>query len=97
MKFKFEIYQMESDNPNKFKELENTEINKSDYKKVYEGEVIVDSFIIIDQVLDKIFEKFNINHPTDFTCHSLSISDIVKINDDAYYCQPIGWKNINMI
>ena len=42
MKFKFEIYQMESDNPNKFKELENTEINKSDYKKVYEGEVIVE-------------------------------------------------------
>lgn len=48
--------------------------------------------------LDKIYERFNLNHPNDFRGHSLSISDIVAINKDgsvkAYYVDRFGFKEV---
>ena len=32
------------------------------------------------QTLNRLYEKFNINHPTDFRGHSLSVSDMVALN-----------------
>ncbi len=42
--------------------------------------------------LDKLFEMFNINHPHDFTGHSLSVHDIVVLGETSYQCMPIGWE-----
>jgi hypothetical protein len=48
--------------------------------------------------LERIFEKFNIDHPQDFTGHSLSVSDIVTLNRDgsetAHYVDSFGFKEV---
>ena len=45
--------------------------------------------------LDSIYERFNIQRPADFTGHSLSVSDVVVLNDGstvkAYYVDSIGF------
>lgn len=45
-------------------------------------------------LLEGLFEEFNLRHPHDFHGHSLSVSDIVKVNNDYYYCDSFGWKKI---
>ena len=48
--------------------------------------------------LDGIFERFNIQRPADFTGHSLSVSDVVVLNDGstvkAYYVDSIGFAEL---
>ena len=72
------------------------EFDFSIYKEVWSGELEYSS-------LDDIFRFFNLEHPSDFKGHSLSISDIVQIVDtynnrpDGYYfCDSFGWKQINI-
>lgn len=49
-------------------------------------------------VLEKIYERFNIDHPADFKGHSLSVSDIVVLNvsgkETACYCDSIGYAEV---
>lgn len=59
-------------------------------------------------LLEHLFTEFNLNHPSGFTGHSISVSDIVKISTDIntdiiykdgdktkyYYCDVFGWKDI---
>jgi len=49
----------------------------------------------VHRYLDELFREFNINHPKDFRGHSLSTSDIVKINDDYYFCDSYCWQKMN--
>ena len=48
--------------------------------------------------LDGIYERFNIQRPEDFTGHSLSVSDVVVLNDGstvkAYYVDSIGFSEL---
>ena len=48
--------------------------------------------------LDDIYEEFNINHPLDFTGHSLSVGDVVVRTEDgvehAYYVDDFGFKEV---
>lgn len=48
--------------------------------------------------LDALYEKFNINHPDDFTGHSLSVSDVIVRNWDgtvrAYYVDSFGFSEL---
>lgn len=75
--------------------------NIKDYRYVYYGSI--DEGNILDgEMLDQIFEKFNVKIPDDFEGHSLSISDIVVLIDDdenrkSYYCDSYGWENITSI
>ena len=45
-----------------------------------------------------IYERFNIQRPADFTGHSLSVSDVVVLNDGstvkAYYVDSIGFAEL---
>ena len=66
----------------------------TDYKQVYEGEVECNKHP--EGILDDLFIKFNIHHPEDFKGHSLSVSDIVILNDVKYYCNPMGWKELHL-
>lgn len=50
-------------------------------------------------LLNYLFEKFNLNHPEGFMGHSMSVSDIIKLcAEDGevkyYYCDSFGWKDI---
>jgi hypothetical protein len=40
---------------------------------------------------------FNLEHPKDFRGHSLSVSDIVQMEDEFYYCDSFGWKKIAVL
>lgn len=68
------------------------------YKKVYSGNL---DDIKYDNKLEGIFVQFNMNHPEDFEGHSLSVSDVVVIeNEDdkkAYFVDDIGYKDISDI
>ena len=48
--------------------------------------------------LEGIYEKFNIDHPDDFTGHSLSMSDVVVLHqngqDTAHYVDRFGYKEV---
>lgn len=46
-------------------------------------------------ILEECFERFNINRPDDYKGRSLSVSDIVIIDDTPYYCDPFGWLEVN--
>ncbi|RBP58440.1 DNA repair protein RadC [Alkalibaculum bacchi] len=49
-----------------------------------------------NHTLNKLYEQFNINHPTDFRGHSISVSDIIalKVNGivSSYYVDSFGFK-----
>ncbi len=99
--FKYEIYQLrdfkDADDPVRFLRFVNYDIAKGkvrweNYRKVYDG--VIEVFIPGRSnlaILERLFEKFNIDHPKDFRGHSLSVSDIVVIEGLAYYCDSIGW------
>ena len=48
--------------------------------------------------LDSIYTEFNLNHPSDFRGHSLSISDIVVLRENekekAFYCDSVGFQEV---
>ena len=58
------------------------------YEYDYDGDKNKADYIILDDV----FTRFNLNHPDDFRGHSLSVSDIVLLDDKVYYCDPYGWQ-----
>ena len=66
-------------------------ISLDDYKMVYEGEIQTEDF---DKALEELFIKFNTDHPKDFKGHSLSVSDLIEIDNKLYYCDSIGWQDI---
>ena len=103
---KVEIYQMKLNKENHFYcysslsmlERHNLKFDFSRYGLVWFGDFENDIATVpstnIIWNLDKIFEIFNINHPKNFRGHSLSVSDIVKIDNDYYFCDDFGWENI---
>lgn len=71
-----------------------SKFNFNNYKEVYSGTLENVSDNIFEN-LEKIYTKFNINHPDDFVGHSLSVSDLVEINNELYYCDRFGWTKVN--
>lgn len=69
----------------------NNGLNLNDYKIIYQGDVYEGG---ISDNLDYLFIKFNTNHPEDFHGHSLSVSDIVQLDNEYYYCDTTGWVRI---
>lgn len=67
--------------------------NITDYKEVYSSELQT-TIENKDELLEQIFEKFNLNHPEDFHGHSLSVSDVVIIDNEIYFCDSFGWKKV---
>ena len=63
-------------------------INLKDYEVTYEGELNCPE---ISDALEELFEIFNIRRPNDFKGRSMSVSDIVEIDGDNYYCDAAGW------
>ena len=97
----FGIYQIKDDSPGenyafmnmRFIESHGMQIKKEDYKLVYVGELLG------NMSLDDIFERFNIDRPEDFRGHSLSVSDIVVLNDGekvtAHFVDSISFEQLD--
>jgi len=89
---RFKIYQIKNvaNTDYTFRSWENAseEFSFADYEYVYQGS---------SNSLDEIYMRFNLNHPSDYSGHSLSVSDIVMFGNQYYYCDSIGWKNITEV
>ncbi len=81
--------------------------SKDDYKLVYEGELNDEiASQDTDWILEKLFSIFNIGRPEDFKGHSLSVNDIVVLDNNdqdgfslksgAYVCANMGWNKIKL-
>ena len=69
-------------------------VDINEYIKTYEGTIEGDNNI---SMLEELFEIFNIRHPEDFHGHSLSVSDIVILDDIIWYCDSTSWQEIGKI
>ena len=64
-------------------------IEPSIYKCVYDGELDCNN-------LEDVFAYCNENHIVGYNGHSLSVSDIVDIEDDGcYFCDSVGFKKLD--
>lgn len=69
-------------------------VNAAAYDRVYDGKMDCIS-------LENIYQKFNVDHPADYTGRSLSVSDVVEIresdtlNPGFYFVDSIGFKAIS--
>ena len=71
--------------------------NFNEYKKVYEGDIdtdVVPGPQSHTDILEHLFNTFNMFHPADFHGHSLSVSDVVVLEGIVYYCDSFGWKEV---
>lgn len=68
------------------------EIHGEDYELIYSDQ------LGMEETLNSLYEKFNINHPQDFTGHSLSVSDVVVMRKNgeskAYYVDSFGFTEL---
>lgn len=68
------------------------EIHGEDYELIYSDR------LGMEDTLNSLYEKFNINHPQDFTGHSLSVSDVVVMRKSgeskAYYVDSFGFTEL---
>ena len=65
-------------------------IDFNDYECIYKG-VCKES-----STLGDVYEMCNLYHPVGYTGHSLSVSDIVHMDGKYYYCDSIGWKELDI-
>ena len=96
----FGIYQITARDPEhdyRFMELDFVQkkgmtVVRADYNLIYTAP------LTDKDTLDGIYERFNIQRPADFTGHSLSVSDVVVLNNGstvkAYYVDSIGFAEL---
>lgn len=94
------ILQLKSDNESRnflFMPFEFVEKNPNfglaRYNEIYQSEIITSNDDTED-ILDDIYFDFNMRRPKDFKGHSLSTSDIVKMDNNYYYCDTYGWSEV---
>ena len=67
-------------------------LNPANYEAVYTAPLSP------DMSLEDIYTRFNIDHPKDFTGHSLSVSDVVVLHqggqDAAHYVDSFGFREV---
>ncbi len=98
----FEIYQLKKSDDNiyiRFESLERlAELGQkpdfSNYDKIYEGDLSAVNARgdTVGDKLEAVFVKFNLDRPEDFKGHSLSVSDVVVMDDKAYYVDSVGFQ-----
>ncbi len=68
---------------------------REDYNLVYMGTSIKNDK---EKLLNHLYETFNVNHPLDFSGHSLSVSDVIATNLDGeisyHYVDRMGFQKI---
>lgn len=97
---RYGIYQIIDSSPGReyefmdlnFIERHGYQVKKEDYELIYSDEMRY------GDTLDSLYEKFNIDHPADYTGHSLSVSDIVVLNENgkvkAYFVDSISFREL---
>lgn len=69
------------------------------YDVVYVAELPTSLYVSQDEMLERLYTKFNVDYPEDFRGHSLSVSDIVALKTDTvvsyHYVDSIGFKELH--
>ncbi|RKJ75395.1 hypothetical protein D7X33_17385 [Butyricicoccus sp. 1XD8-22] len=69
--------------------------DRDNYDLVYTGELAAGQG---SSTLERLWEKFNINHPADYHRPSMSVSDIVAVKQDGvvsfHYCDSFGFAKV---
>ena len=98
MKFNYVIYQVKVESDFAFMKWEwakNHNWSFNSYHSVWNGTEEAKNSL---ELLGNLFEKFNLYYPEGYRAHSMSVSDVVRINDGNevkyYYCNLIDWKDI---
>ena len=77
----------------------NLSFDRKNYDEVYGGNIAdVTKFPFKEGILEDIFKKFNNDRPEDFKGHSLSVSDVVVLEDkegsSAYFVDTVGMADV---
>lgn len=102
----FSIFQLKAGEQNRFvafQDFDNwkqQEVQFSDerYSFVYQGACGTENSLKDSVLLEFLFEKFNLNPPSDYHGRSMSVSDVVRISSNAksrlYYAENEGWHDL---
>lgn len=97
MKIQYKIYQKPFDSLGLFEVLAcmatSVKINLAEYEEVWSGTINSSS---IKQGLEDLFYIFNMEHPSGYKGRSLSVSDVIEIDGEYYYCQAVGWLKVEI-
>lgn len=76
--------------PLKYLHVKHIQVQREKYALVYQAPLET------GETLDDLYLKFNLDHPADYTGHSLSISDVVILRKDetAYYVDDMGFAEV---
>ncbi|MCQ2596539.1 MAG: YodL domain-containing protein [Treponema sp.] len=106
--FSYKVFQLNDNNENRNKRFTGWDSLKrldaffdpKDYDFIYEGSIKSESSDL-NSVSEEIYKKLNLNRPSDFTGHSLSVSDILIIENNGketvMYVDDIGYKSSDEI
>ena len=76
-----------------FRDYDNSKFSIKDYDTVYETHI--DSVDTDSEICEDFFYRSNIGKLI-YNGHTLSVSDLICIDNNFYYCNSIGWKEITI-
>ena len=102
----YRIYQLKDDIPDgsiprfmgmDYLKEKNISVDQGMYQMVYSGEL--EGYRgDTPGMLERLYEKFNIDHPEDFRGHSMSVSDVVVVSregkEQAFYVDSVGFQEL---
>lgn len=79
------------------KELKKYNLNLSinNYNLIYTTEKDFPMDMQKIDILEKLFSEFQGAKPKGYNGHSLSVSDIIKLNDEYWYCDSFGFEKLD--
>lgn len=78
-------------------------VPKEYYMPVFRGEIqLPDDFPetgdnLTSSILEHVFEKFNLDHPTGYCGRSLSVGDVVVLDGKSYLCKPVSFQECSFV
>ena len=90
----YKLWQTEDENQ-EFLSFKESRFDFSKYELKYKGTIGVEKEKEDLHALEELFFLLNCMHPTDYRTRSLSMSDVIEINDKYYYCDTFGWKELS--
>lgn len=74
----------------------NKNIDSAIYRSVYETDTVVPADTDPLEILEGFYRMVNVHgHPEGYQGHTLSVSDVVQLGEDFYFCDSIGFEKLN--
>ena len=93
----YKIYQLKDSEETRYKRFERFE-NQPEPVSITDYDLVYEAVLSPTDTLDSLYEKFNLSHPEDFTGHSLSVSDVIVIEQDgqqqAHFVDRFGFQSV---